>query len=40
MEIAVEEIILPGSKEAALSPGNIERKFFQTGIGVPNEAVT
>src|ERR1700674_3866545 len=39
MEIAIEEIVLPGSKEAALPPGNIEAQFFPIGIGMPDEGV-
>ena len=39
MEIAVEEIILPEAKEAALPSGNIEDQFFPTGIDLPDEGV-
>ena len=39
MKITVEEIVLPGSKEAALPSGNIEGQFFTIGINMPDEGV-
>jgi hypothetical protein len=39
MEIAVEKIILPGAKEAALPPGNIEGQFFPLGVGMPDQGI-